>query len=99
MAEEMIAVFRATFGRWPLLDPGVAALDHLRWKISGPFTRIGSLQARVDGHIAYATTSWASWMRIGGRRWLRATIRHRRGPGLSGQAHLFEGGGAIAGGW
>ena len=47
-------------------------LDHLHWKTSGPFTRIGSLQARVDGRIAYATTSWASWMRIGGRRWLRA---------------------------
>ena len=71
MAEEMIAVFRATFGRWPLVDPGVPVLDHLRWKTSGPFTRIGSLQARVDGRIAYATTSWASWMRIGGRRWLR----------------------------
>jgi hypothetical protein len=72
MAEEMIGVFRATFGRWPLLDPGVAALDHLRWKISGPFTRIGSLQSRVDGRIAYATTSWVTWVRIGGRRYLRA---------------------------
>ena len=64
-------VFRATFGRWPLVDPGVPVLDHLHWKTSGPFTRIGSMQARVDGRIAFATTSWASWMRIGGRRWLR----------------------------
>jgi hypothetical protein len=72
MAEEMIAVFRASFGRWPLVDPGVPVLDHLRWKTSGPFTRIGSLQARVDGHIAYATTSWATWLRIGGQRRLRA---------------------------
>ena len=72
MAEEMISVFRASFGRWPLVDPGVPVLDHLRWKTSGPFTRIGSLQARVDGRIAYATTSWASWVRIAGRRWLRA---------------------------
>jgi hypothetical protein len=71
MAEEMVALFRATFGRWPLHDPGVPALDHLRWKTSGPFTRIGSMQARVDGRIAFATTSWASWMRVGGRRCLR----------------------------
>jgi hypothetical protein len=72
MAEEMVAVFRATFGKWPLIDPGVPVLDHLFWKCSGPFTRIASLQALVEGRIAYATTSWASWMRIGGRRFLRA---------------------------
>src|SRR5262245_29126443 len=72
MAAEMIAVFRATFGKWPLIDPGVPVFDHLHWKCSGPFTRIASLQALVDGRIAYATTSWAAWMRIGGRRFLRA---------------------------
>jgi hypothetical protein len=72
MAEEMIGVFRGAFGRWPLVDPGVPDLDHLRWKVSGPFTRIGSLQAVVGGRIAYATTSWVTWMRIDGRRFLRA---------------------------
>jgi hypothetical protein len=71
MGEEMIAVFRSTFGRWPLIDPGVPVIDHLRWKTSGPFTRLGSMQARLDGRLAFASTTWATWMRIGGRRWLR----------------------------
>ena len=72
MGLEMIAVFRSAFGRWPSIDPEVPAMDHLRWKTSGPFkSGLGSLQARVEGRLAYATTSWASWMRIGGRRWLR----------------------------
>jgi hypothetical protein len=72
MIDEMVAVFRAAFGSWPLIDPGVPVLDHLCWKCSGPFTRIASLQALVDGRIAYATTSWVTWMRIDGRRFLRA---------------------------
>jgi hypothetical protein len=68
MAAEMIALFQATFGRWPPQETGGTALDYLRWKTSGPITRIASIQARVDGRLAFATTSWASWMRIGGAR-------------------------------
>jgi hypothetical protein len=74
LADEMIALFRSTFGQWPVVDPGVALRDHLHWKCSGPFTRIASMQARVDGRLAYATTSLATWIRVGGKRFLRVVF-------------------------
>src|SRR5262245_10121640 len=74
LAEEMVALFRTTFGRWPMLDPGVPLRDHVRWKCSGPFTRIASMQARIDGRLAYATTSLATWIRVGGKRFLRTVL-------------------------
>src|SRR5688572_17241571 len=74
IASEMLGVFSATFDRWPALDPEVPLLDYLRWKTSGPFTRIAAVQALADGRIVLTTTSWASWMRIAGARRLRIVL-------------------------
>jgi hypothetical protein len=71
IAEEMLAVFRASFRTWPFLDPGVPAIDHLRWKISGPASPLASFQGRIGGRLALATTAFAGWMLVAGKRQLR----------------------------
>jgi hypothetical protein len=74
VAAEMLALFRSGFGRWPWSDPGVPELDHLRWKTSGPATRLGSYQGRIHGRLVYAATVFASWVRIAGVRRLRVVL-------------------------
>ena len=34
-----LSVIRAAFGRWPSFELPVPAIDHLRWKLSGPYPR------------------------------------------------------------
>ena len=74
MARELVAHFRATFPSWPPWHPDVAPLDYLRWKMSCPATDLGSFQGRLDGRLVYATTVFASWMRIGGARRRRLSM-------------------------
>ena len=74
VAEEMVALFRAGFGRWPYHDPGVCAVDHLRWKTSGPVTRVGSLHCRLDGRLVFANTAFGNWVRLRGVRRLRLVL-------------------------
>jgi hypothetical protein len=73
IAREMIALFRAGFGRWPF-HAVPSDLDYLRWKMSGPASVYGSYQGRLHGRLAYATIVFASWVRIAGARRLRLTF-------------------------
>jgi hypothetical protein len=74
VAAEMLGLFARGFERWPWSEPGVAAIDHLRWKTSGPATRLASYQGRIDGRLVYATTVLANWVRVAGARRLRVVL-------------------------
>lgn len=73
IAGEMIAVFRAGFGRWPFNAVPRSDLDYLRWKMSGPASLYGSYQGRLHGRLVYSTIVFASWVLVG-----RAHLRPRR---------------------
>jgi hypothetical protein len=73
VAREMIALFRAGFGRWPF-QAVPSDLDYLRWKMSGPASVYGSFQGRLHGRLVYATIVFASFVRVGGSRLRRLTF-------------------------
>jgi hypothetical protein len=74
IANEMIAVFRAGFGRWPFSTAPASDLDYLRWKMSGPASIYGSYQGRLHGRLVYSTVVFAGWVLVGGARLLRLTF-------------------------
>jgi hypothetical protein len=71
---EMIALYEKCFERWPVLAPEVSSLEHLRWKMSGPASPLGSYQGRLGGKLVYCATALTDWVRVAGRRCVRVVF-------------------------
>lgn len=86
--EDTLALYLASFDRWPYLDPEALPIDHLRWKLSGPATAMAGIEGRIDGRLIFAASVFSNWMRIDGVRRLRAVLvdismaREHQGRGL-----------------
>jgi predicted N-acetyltransferase YhbS len=64
----IVEVLRAAFGRWPKIDAGVPAIDHLRWKKSNdPESAEYNCVAIADGRIVGAQAYWIQDVKIGAR--------------------------------
>jgi len=64
----IVEVLQAAFGRWPKIDAGVPAIDHLRWKKSNdPESAEYNCVAEADGRIVGTQSYWIQNLKIGER--------------------------------
>jgi hypothetical protein len=61
----MLDAILESFGTWPPFDPGVPALDHLRWKMSSPAGHMAAIVGEVGDEIACCQVCLSQQVRIG----------------------------------
>jgi hypothetical protein len=93
---EIARFFGQAFETWPARGLGVAAGDHLAWKLEGAGDGAAVILGRLDHEIVVGQTFWRQPLRVRGREHTRIAfndlaVSHRhRGKGLSSQENRFK---------
>ena len=94
--ERALAVIQSAFGHWPLLDPGVGAADHLRWKLEGGGGDRALLVGLLGSELVIVETLWHWKVLLNGREHRRLSFNdsavppHHQGRGFSSQLNRFK---------
>ncbi len=69
--ERMVELLQVVFDGWPAFDPGVTAVDHLRWKIETPFAGVAAIAAEIEGELVGSVTVFTLRAKVGDREFPR----------------------------